>query len=311
MGYQDCLVSQETAAQLIQQGELVAFGTETVYGLGADACNAQAVAQIYAKKQRPKFNPLIVHFPDSAQAFEHIEVNALLQRCAEAFWPGPMTLIAERKKGSSIAQLCSAGGSSLAVRVPSKAQGFLRAAARPVAAPSANRSGKLSPTKPQHVYASFGADHCPALLDLGSCEAGVESTIIDVRYDHPVLLRAGAIPLEAVEQVLGLTLPQQLSSDNPAAPGQLSAHYAPKVPLRMNVTAPNREETWITFGTAATFSGASFSLSPSGDLIEAAARLFDTMHLAQELGQPIAVMPIPKQGLGLAINDRLTRAAQR
>ena len=289
---------------------MVAFGTETVYGLGADARNSKAVAQIFALKGRPHFNPLIIHLAQIQQAFELIEWTPLADRLASAFWPGPLTLVGNRRiEQNDISLLCSAGTNSLAVRVPAKGLEFLRACACPVAAPSANRSGFLSPTQAQHVFQSFGAELCPAILDNGPASFGLESSILDLRFPKPVLLRAGSISREALEVITG-PLELQLSSDKPDAPGQLRSHYAPKVPLRINVKAPEANETWLAFAHEGTLNPPHMDLSPRGDIFEAAARFFAYLHKAEGYNQPIAVAPIPNEGLGLAINDRLIRAAQ-
>lgn len=301
------------AAALLRQGNLVAFPTETVYGLGGDATNGRAVAAIFAAKERPRFNPLIVHVPDAAKAGEHAEMTALARRLAAAFWPGPLTLVLKRNAHSSLSELVSAGLDSVAVRVPDHpvAQALLRATERPLAAPSANRSGRLSPTRAEHVYADFG-DGIALILDGGPTAHGLESTVIDARGEEPVLLRPGAVTADTIEAVLGMPLRRaSISTDTPSAPGQLASHYAPRARLRLDAARANAGEALLAFGPNAP-EGAlhTINLSRSGDLIEAAANLFAALRaLDEEHVDTIAVMPIPEHGLGEAINDRLRRAA--
>jgi L-threonylcarbamoyladenylate synthase len=302
-----------TAAALLREGSLVAFPTETVYGLGGDATNGRAVAAIFAAKERPSFNPLIVHVPDAAQAGEHAEMTSLAHRLAEAFWPGPLTLVLTRRAGSQLSEVVSAGLDSVAIRVPDHpvAQALLRAAERPLAAPSANRSGGLSPTRAAHVYADFG-EGTALILDGGPTAHGLESTVIDARGEKPVLLRPGAIPAETIEAVLEMPLRRAMATtDTPSSPGQLASHYAPRAKLRLHAKGANAGEALLAFGPDVPAGAArTINLSPSGDLIEAAANLFAALHALDD-GQAdsIAVMPIPEQGLGEAINDRLRRAA--
>ncbi len=293
------------AADILARGGLVAFPTETVYGLGADATDDRAVARIFEAKERPSFNPLIAHVANVNAARELVEFSAEATRLATAFWPGALTLVLPLKAGATISKLVTAGGAHLAVRVPDGriAQALLAHANRPIAAPSANPSGRLSPTKPAHVSAGLEG-RIDAILDGGSCPVGVESTIIG--FDPvPRLLRAGGIPVEAVEAVLGSAILREAETGNLTAPGQLASHYAPKARVRRNATEAKDGEILIGFKDVR----GRLMLSETGDLVEAAARLFDILHTADATGAPIAVAPIPETGLGQAINDRLRRAA--
>jgi len=308
------------AAALLRAGRLVAFGTETVYGLGADATNARAVAAIFAAKGRPRFNPLICHCPDAEQAFAHVAAPPLARRLAEAFWPGPLTLVLPRRGDCPVALLASAGLDTLAVRVPAHAVALalLRAASVPVAAPSANRSGRLSPTTAEHVMAELGG-RIDAVVDCGACPVGVESTVLDLAGERPVLLRPGGATREALEAVVGPigngTAPGAgVSAGGPRSPGLLAAHYAPLLPLRLNALAVENDEALLAFGAALRGAGLVFNLSETGDLTEAAARLFAGLRWLDAEGARrglvrIAAMRVPETGLGLAINDRLRRAA--
>lgn len=299
----------ERAANALRDGHLVAFPTETVYGLGADAGNDRAVAQIYQAKGRPSFNPLIVHFPSVQEAAAHVTLDARARALADAFWPGPLTLVLPRRPESSLSRLVSAGLPSVAVRVPGHplAQRLLQRAGLPVAAPSANRSGGISPTRAEHVAASLG-DRLAMILDGGPCAVGLESTVVDLSTPVAALLRPGGITREQIEAVIGPLVLSTEAEDAPKSPGQLLSHYAPGLPVRLNATQAAPDEALLGFGPVA---GQPRSLSASGDLVEAAAALFDALH---HLDDPtryraIAVAPIPEQGLGLAINDRLRRAA--
>ncbi len=297
------------AANLLRTGGLVAFPTETVYGLGADASNSTAVAQIFAAKQRPQFNPLIIHLPDLTQARKYADFSDAALQLAQAFWPGPLTLVLPLKKGAALSPLVTAGLTSVGIRVPATplAQSLLRKAAVPVAAPSANPSGQISPTRAAHVAAGLSG-RIDAILDGGACGVGVESTIVG--FDpEPVLLRPGGLAAEDIARVLGHPLRQNTSEDPdaPTSPGQLLSHYAPRAAVRLNATEKRAGEVLLGFGPVA---DADYSLSESGDLIEAAANLFDALHrLDGVTGATIAVSPIPDKGLGRAINDRLKRAA--
>lgn len=292
------------AAQMLRDGELVAFGTETVYGLGADARNGVAVARIYQVKGRPVFNPLIVHVADLDAASQLIDIPPSLHPLT-GFWPGPLTLVGPCRPDSGIASLVTAGLPTLAVRVPSNpgAQALLRAFDGPVAAPSANTSGLISPSRASHVQADLGG-RIAAILDTGPCTVGLESTIVGLGSNGPALLRPGGISQEALVKKLGHPLAGP-PVGTITAPGQLASHYAPKAALTMDVTAPGPDMVMIGFGA---LSG-TLNLSPNGDVTEAAANLFECLHQADATGQPIGVAPIPNIGLGRAINDRLHRAA--
>jgi L-threonylcarbamoyladenylate synthase len=301
------------AAALLRAGRLVAFPTETVYGLGADATNGRAVAGIFAAKRRPRFNPLIVHVTGLEAAERLAELPPPARRLAEAFWPGPLTLVAPLRPGAGVAELVTAGLPTLAVRVPahSLAQALLAAFGGPVAAPSANPSGQVSPTTAAHVLEALGG-RIAAVLDGGPCPVGLESTIIGFDGARPLLLRPGGLPAEAVEAVLGQSL--GVPEGGPVtAPGQLASHYAPGARLRLNAARPEPGEAWLGFGPGpGSIAGPALNLSPAGDLTEAAANLFAHLRaLDAQLGGSgtIAVAPIPRHGLGLAINDRLERGA--
>ncbi|RSV18131.1 threonylcarbamoyl-AMP synthase [Sphingomonas sp. ABOLF] len=293
------------AAQRIADGQCVAVPTETVYGLAADATNAEAVASIYAAKGRPSFNPLIVHLPDrtAAEALAHFDAYA--GRLADAFWPGPLTLVLPLREDSGIASLVTAGLSSIAIRVPAHRamQALLAATGRPLAAPSANASGGISPTRAEHVVASLNG-RIPLVLDDGPTERGLESTILACTDGTVRLLRPGPITAEQVSAVTG-AMPGRAGSGI-EAPGQLASHYAPGKPVRLDATAAEADEWLIGFGPVA----GDDTLSGAGDLTEAAARLFDCLHRADAAPKArIAVAPVPREGLGAAINDRLARAA--
>ncbi|WP_375261764.1 L-threonylcarbamoyladenylate synthase [Palleronia sp.] len=297
----------DRAAQLLRQGGLVAFPTETVYGLGADATDARAVAGIYAAKGRPSFNPLIAHVPSLQAAEDLVHLDDLARQLARAFWPGPMTLVLPLHDGAPIADLVTAGLPTLAVRVPDAplALQLLERIGHPVAAPSANPSGRVSPTTANHVEAGLG-DRIDAILDGGPCPVGLESTIL-MPVDGTVrLLRPGGLPVERIEALLGTPISLEATGDTPTAPGQLASHYAPQGRVRLNVTQPDPDETLLGFGPVK----AELNLSPTGDLTEAAAQLFGHLQTLDRMGAPrIAVSPVPEQGLGRAINDRLRRAA--
>jgi L-threonylcarbamoyladenylate synthase len=297
------------AAGLLREGALVAFPTETVYGLGGDARNDRAVAAIFAAKGRPSFNPLIVHVPDLDAARRVAVFDARAEAVAAAFWPGPLTLVLPLRAEAGISPLVTAGLETVAVRVPAHpvAQGLLRAFGGPLAAPSANPSGKVSPTRAVHVLAGLSG-RIAAVVDGGDCAVGVESTILGL-VGAPALLRPGGVTVEALEAVLGASLIAGGSELRPNAPGQLASHYAPGAAVRLGVVAPEAGEVWVGFGPCP---GASLSLSETGDLVEAAARLFHLLREADELagdGGRIAFAPVPELGLGRAINDRLRRAA--
>lgn len=295
------------AAMMLAQGRLVAMPTETVYGLAADARNSQAVAGIYAAKGRPGFNPLIVHAPDLATAETIGVFDAPARRLADAFWPGALTIVVPLRPDAGIASLVTAGLDTVAIRVPAHpvAQQLLHAFGGVVAAPSANPSGRISPTSAQHVMAGLNGK-LAVVLDAGPSPVGVESTIVGWQDGAPVLLRPGGIPAEVIADCLGQPLGTPIAApDRPAAPGMLSSHYAPAATVRLNAPTAQPGEFLIGFGPVA----GDISLSPSGDLVEAAANLFDALHRADAAGLPIAIAPVPDHGLGAAINDRLRRAA--
>jgi L-threonylcarbamoyladenylate synthase len=308
------------AATLLRDGALVAFGTETVYGLGADATNAAAVAAVFDAKGRPHFNPLICHYASAEAAFVHVEPNKTAERLAAAFWPGPLTLVLPRRVTCPVALLAGAGLDTLAVRVPANAtaQALLLAVARPVAAPSANRSGQVSPTTAAHVMDGL-AGRIAAVLDSGPCPVGVESTVLDLTGPRPVLLRPGGVTAEAIEAIagpVGRPIPPAAAeaARGLRSPGLLVSHYAPSLPVRLAATAIAADEALLAFGEPLPGAALAFNLSAAGDLAEAASRLFtglrwlDTQATARGLAR-IAAMAVPASGLGLAINDRLQRAA--
>ena len=309
----------DRAARLLRAGRLVAFGTETVYGLGADATDPRAVASIFAAKGRPSSNPLIAHVADAAAAFAEVEATGLAEILAAAFWPGPLTLVLKRRPDGSVCALAAAGLDTLAVRVPDApaARALLLATGRPVAAPSANPSGRVSPSTAAHVLAGLDG-RIDAVLDAGPCRVGLESTILDLSGPVPRLLRPGGITLEALRAVIGqidaapivaATAAQALS-----APGQLASHYAPALSLRLDAGRVSATEALLAFGPPLDGAGLVWRLSDRGDLGEAASRLFSGLRVLDQDGQRlglsgIAAMPIPGEGLGAAIRDRLARAA--
>jgi L-threonylcarbamoyladenylate synthase len=301
------------AAELLGDGALVVFPTETVYGLGADASNPRAVAKIFAAKERPQFNPLIVHVSDLAQAKALAHFGTAAHVLASAFWPGPLTIVAPKQADTPIADLVTAGLDTVAIRVPAHpvAQGLLKKTAIPIAAPSANRSGRISPTEARHAAAELGDIPC-VILDGGACACGLESTVVSVAGPDPVLLRFGAVPRSAIEATLGHQIALAKKDAPIASPGQLERHYAPQTPLRLNALTVEADEALLGFGPKLPeCSGTAINLSETGDLTEAAARFFAALRELDESGtRAIAVMPIPDKGLGEAINDRLRRAAK-
>lgn len=303
----------EAAAKALRSGALVAFPTETVYGLGADATNGRAVAQIFEAKGRPRFNPLIVHVPDMEAAAKLGHFNEPARQLAGAFWPGALSLVVARREGCPIADLATAGLRTIAIRVPSHpvAQALLRAAGLPIAAPSANRSGGVSPTTATHVEADLG-DRVAMILNGGATAVGLESTVVDVTGKEPTILRLGGVPRGEIARVLGRSPMIAIrASSSPASPGMMARHYAPATKLRLDACEVRNGEALLAFGAALPHSGPMLNLSPSGDLVEAAANLFAALRTLDTAGAvAIAVMPIPGQGLGEAINDRLRRAAQ-
>ena len=299
------------AARLIRHGRLVAMPTETVYGLAADAGNDAAVAGIFAAKDRPSFNPLIVHVPDLATADQLGYFDARAVRLAEQFWPGALTVVVRRRPHARLSLLVSAGLDTVALRVPAHlvAQSLLRFCGRPLAAPSANRSGRISPTAAAHVEELLGST-VDLILDGGPCFIGLESTVVDLTAPVPRLLRPGGVPLEQIEAELG-ELECAEDPTRPASPGQLPSHYAPELPLRLDAVSVDADEALLAFGpNPPAGSQTMLNLSVAGELTEAAAHLFDHLRKLDRSGaRRIAAMPIPNHGLGRAINDRLRRAA--
>ena len=308
------------AASILRAGGLVAFGTETVYGLGGDATDGRAVAAIFEAKGRPHFNPLICHFADAPAAFEHVTASDLAKTLAAAFWPGPITFVLPRRITSGVDLLAGAGLDTLAVRVPAStaARAFLTACGVPVAAPSANRSGAISPTSADHVLADM-AGRIDAVLDFGPATVGLESTVLDLTGPRPFLLRPGGVPVGAIEAVAGpvgrgISPGQAEASRGLRSPGLLVSHYAPVLPVRLNATAIRPDEALLAFGGDLPGAGLAWQLSQGGDVIEAASKLFSGLRWLDEHGRArgltgIAVMPVHQAGLGAAINDRLQRAA--
>jgi len=299
------------AAALLRAGGLVALPTETVYGLAADATSGTAVAGIYAAKERPSFNPLISHLPDVASARRQGLFDANALALAQAFWPGPLTLVVPVSSGCTVSELARAGLPSVALRVPAHpvAHALLEAVDRPIAAPSANRSGRISATSAAHALADLEG-RIDAVLDAGPTEVGVESTIVACLDGAPRLLRPGGVPREAIEGVIGRPLVLAGEAGHaPLSPGLLASHYAPVARMRLDAEAPRAGEAWLGFGPGQDYP-ASLNLSQAGDLREAASNLFGHMRKLDALGHgTIAVAHIPDEGLGEAINDRLRRAA--
>ncbi|MFC0408768.1 L-threonylcarbamoyladenylate synthase [Roseomonas elaeocarpi] len=312
----------ERAAALLRAGRLVAFPTETVYGLGADARDGAAVAAVFAAKGRPSFNPLIAHFHAAEAAFREVVADGRARQLAARFWPGPLTLVLPRHAASRIDPLTTAGADTVAVRVPSHplAQRLLRAVDGPVAAPSANRSGAVSPTTAAHVLEGLDG-RVDAVIDGGACAVGVESTVLDLSGPVAVLLRPGGVAAEAIEREIGpLAHPPGTGHAAPSggaplpSPGMLLSHYAPTLPVRLDAVSVAADEALLAFGPPLAGAGACWNLSEAGDTTEAASRLFSGLrHLDSEgrrLGlRRIAAMPVPERGLGAAVNDRLRRAA--
>lgn len=302
------------AATLLRAGELVAFGTETVYGLGGDATDGRAVAGIFAAKGRPRFNPLICHYPDAEAAFAHVEANDAARALAASFWPGALTMVLPRKPGCPVALLAGAGLETLAVRVPGHAgaRALLRAVGRPVAGPSANRSGQVSPTTALHVMEGLGG-RIAAVLDSGACPVGVESTVVDVSGGRVVMLRPGGVTREAIEAVVGaIEMGAPIAEGAMKSPGMLASHYAPGLRVRLGAVSVAADEGLLAFGPPLAGAGVVFQLSAAGDVAEAAANLFAGLRWIDANGAElsgIAVMKVPMEGLGVAINDRLARAA--
>src|SRR6266478_3318996 len=307
------------AARALAGGDLVAFPTETVYGLGADATNADAIARLYQAKGRPSFNPLIAHVRDIEAAMRIARFDDIAIALAKAFWPGPLTLVLPKTKDCTVADLATAGLDTVAIRVPAHpvARAILRAFGGPVVAPSANLSGHVSPTTAAHVQSDL-AGRIDLIVDGGAVEVGVESTIVGC-FDEPMLLRPGGVPRGEIERVLGRALvqpPEDADNDTsqPLAPGMLASHYAPRTPVRLNAESIEAGEALLAFGPdavqGADSATAVMNLSAHSDLNEAAANLFGYLRALDADGaRAVAVMPVPDHGLGEAINDRLRRAA--
>lgn len=312
------------AAQILREGGLVAFPTETVYGLGANALDGKAVAGIFAAKNRPAINPVIIHVARREDAEKFVEVDARAKGLMQVFWPGPLTLILPKKEEGGVSDLVSAGLSTVAIRMPNHpvALQLIAAAGVPVAAPSANASGEPSATTPRHVIESLG-NRVPYILTGGACDVGLESTVLDLSGDVPVIVRPGAITADDLNEYLGDVGYDLGNHDAPRSPGQLLRHYAPSVPMRLNAVEVEGGESLLAFGSLKFMGikGGGFAkdlpekrlrnLSETGDLHEAAANLFRMLReLDNGSASRIAVMNIPDKGLGIAINDRLRRAAQ-
>jgi L-threonylcarbamoyladenylate synthase len=314
-----CPEAVAEAVRCLKAGGLVAFPTETVYGLGVDATNAWAIARLYDAKGRPAFNPLIAHAHDAAAACDLGKLDSVATRLAEVFWPGPLTLVVPRQPKCPVAELATAGLATIALRVPAHAvaRDLLAAFGGPIVAPSANRSGHVSPTTAQHVLSDLRG-RIDLLLDSGPSQVGLESTIVAC-IGEPTLLRPGALARADIERVLGHPLAEsppsaEAGDEAPIAPGQLASHYAPRAPLRLNARSVRASEALLAFGEPLPLGSdhvlGVLNLSPGADMIEAAANLFSHLRALDALGAPaIAVMPIPQTGLGEAINDRLRRAA--
>ncbi len=302
------MTNYTAAIELLSAGELIGLPTETVYGLAADATNADAVAKIFALKNRPQFNPLIAHVSSLDMAGAQAEFSRKAQRLAEAFWPGPFTMVLPKSATNTICDLARAGLETQALRFPAHpvAQEVIATFGKPIAAPSANISGHVSPTSAQHVKDEFGAN-LSLVLDGGSARIGLESTVVAVLNDEVTLLRPGSISKDEIEAVVGET-GSSLHDDNaPKSPGMLSRHYSPEARLRLNVTSPEPEEAFLGFGP--TTAETTLSLSETGDLTEAASNLYAMIRELDLSHDAIAVAPIPQDGIGAAINDRLRRAA--
>ncbi len=297
------------AAEILSEGGLVAIPTETVYGLAADAANPEAVARLYEAKGRPRFNPLIAHISSWEMAEREAEFSPLARTCAEAFWPGPLTLVLPAKSSGRVSELARAGLETLAVRWPKHraAAALIEVFGRPLVAPSANRSGHVSPTRAEHVAEDLG-ERISLILDGGPCDVGMESTILGFQDGEPVLLRPGGVATETISAKLGRSVRPYSGHAGINAPGQMKSHYSPRARLRLNAMAREDGEGFLAFGP---FVPGDLSLSTSGDLVEAAANLFEMLRSLDTQFERIAVSPVPATGLGEAINDRLERAAYR
>lgn len=301
----------EKAAQALRTGELVAFATETVYGLGADATDDQAVARLFAAKGRPRFNPLISHIADDDALTAIAEIDERADRLAETLWPGPLTLVLPRRKNGPVCDLACAGLDSVAVRMPAHptARALITAAGRPIAAPSANRSGAVSATTVKHVMGDLDGQ-VRYVIASGRPEAGIESTIVDLTTEQPRLLRPGAIPRDNIEALIGPLAAGEDTTSGPRSPGRLASHYAPRATMRLFVEIPEVGEAYLAFGPTLHKGENVLNLSEKGDMTQAAGNLYAMLRSLDESGvERIAVAPIPDDGLGEAINDRLQRAA--
>lgn len=300
------------AARVLAAGGLVAFPTETVYGLGADASNGEAVARLYAAKGRPRFNPLIAHVADLQGAYRLGRFDPQALALASAFWPGPLTLVVPKAAGCPVADLATAGLDTVAIRMPAHpvAQAILHAFGKPIVAPSANRSGHVSPTTAAHVLRDLKG-RIDLIVNGGATEVGIESTIVACVGGEPALLRPGGVPRAAIEAKLGgLADAPASAGDAPQAPGMLASHYAPRAPVRLDVAEVRPGEALLAFGKPLAGAAVTLNLSPRGDTAEAATRLFSALRELDGVAPTaIAVMPIPDAGLGEAVNDRLRRAA--
>lgn len=296
------------AAGILSQGGLVAMPTETVYGLAADAANPDAVVRLYEAKGRPRFNPLIAHVADQAMAAQEAVFSPLAEALAAAFWPGPLTLVLPVAASAAVCQLARSGLDTVALRCPAHAaaSALIHNFGRPLVAPSANRSGHVSPTSADHVSADLG-DRIDLILDGGPCPVGIESTILAVEGDRVIVLRSGAVPVERIEAAIGRPV-ARAAGDAVTAPGMLKSHYAPKARLRLNALQREAGEAYLGFDLGPV---ADMNLSPTGDVAEAAANLFAMLRALDARFDRIAVAPVPQDGLGEAINDRLARAAYR
>ncbi len=300
----------EKAVEILKNGDLVSFPTETVYGLGADASNELAIAKIFESKKRPKFNPLIIHFSSFDEIKENCETNNIIEELNQLFWPGPLTIVLKRKKTSILSSLASAGLNTLAVRIPDNniALKLINNLKKPIAAPSANKTGLLSPTEASHVYNYFRNDkNLSIILDGGPTIIGVESTVVKIDNGIIYILRHGGISLEELEEKTSYKIfdSEKKKDKRIISPGMLSQHYSPSVPLRINVKKPDKGELLIGFGPE--FSEP--NLSKNGDLTEAASKLFSMLSKFEKETERIAIAPIPNKGLGRAINDRINRAS--
>lgn len=308
----------QKAASILRQGGLVSFGTETVYGLGADATNSQAVTKIYQAKGRPNFNPLIIHFAQLEHVFQFVKKNELAYELGLKFWPGPLTLILNKRNDTPISPVATAQLPTMAVRIPDtlSARQLIEKSQKPIAAPSANISGRVSPSTAEHVYQEL-KEKIDAVLDTGPCQVGVESTILDVSSNHPKILRPGGISIESLIPVCGplsFETFENTGETTITAPGQLSSHYAPSLPVRLNCTHLEPDEALLAFGKTFLQANLSINLSPTSNLEEAAKNLFAYLRFLDTEGKKlglkkIAVMSIPNDGIGRAICDRLQRAA--